>query len=153
MATSWWVISPPGSSSGSVISPTLPAGTKVVSTPSSGKQYDMFVSSGQSGIPSGIYKRWIVNGGPFPTEAAARKDLVTGPPTVIPGLSGLTGLAAIGDFFSRLSNPNTWARVGEVAIGGLLLGIGVYALVSNTETGKAAKSGIKKVASTAAMIK
>lgn len=37
----------------------------------------------------------------------------------------LTGLAAIGDFFGRLSEANTWLRVGEVLIGIILLGIGV----------------------------
>lgn len=42
--------------------------------------------------------------------------------------SPLSGVAAIGDFFSRLTQKNTWVRVGEVVIGLVLLGIGVNAL-------------------------
>jgi hypothetical protein len=109
----------------------------------------MFLNSGEAGIPSGTYKGWIVNGGPFPTEAAAKKDLVTGPPSVVPGLSGL---AAIGDFFSRLSQPNTWARVGEVLIGSMVLGVGVYALVKNTEAGQAMRKTGRKTAGLATTI-
>jgi hypothetical protein len=40
----------------------------------------------------------------------------------------LTGVAAIGDFFSRLGQANTWIRVGEVVAGLILLGIGLNAM-------------------------
>lgn len=46
----------------------------------------------------------------------------------IPGpasFSPLTGLAAIGDFFQRLSQASTWVRVGEVVLGLILLSVGV----------------------------
>lgn len=36
-----------------------------------------------------------------------------------------SGLAAIGDFFSRLGQANTWLRVGEVALGLILVAVGV----------------------------
>lgn len=52
----------------------------------------------------------------------------------------LTGLAAIGDFFQRLTQPSTWIRVGEFVGGGLLLYIGGTALVRGTAAGNAAKS-------------
>jgi len=38
--------------------------------------------------------------------------------------ANLGGLAAIGDFFNRLTQGNTWLRVGEVAAGLLILYIG-----------------------------
>ena len=41
---------------------------------------------------------------------------------------GLTGLAAIGDCFTKLGSANLWMRVGEVLAGLILLGIGVNAL-------------------------
>lgn len=43
----------------------------------------------------------------------------------VTSVPGLTGVAAIGDFFSRLTEANTWLRVGEVVLGIILLGIGV----------------------------
>jgi hypothetical protein len=36
-----------------------------------------------------------------------------------------SGLAAIGDFFARLTKANTWIRVGEVLLGLILLAVGV----------------------------
>ena len=36
-----------------------------------------------------------------------------------------SGLAAIGDFFSRLTQANTWIRAAEVILGVVLLGIGI----------------------------
>jgi hypothetical protein len=57
----------------------------------------------------------------------------------------LGGLAAIGDFFNRLTQGNTWLRVGEVAVGLLILYIGLKATVSQTPIGDAAKSATKPI--------
>lgn len=46
------------------------------------------------------------------------------------GANPLSGVAAIGDFFSRLTNPNTWIRVGEFAAGALILYVGLKAIVA-----------------------
>ena len=46
----------------------------------------------------------------------------TGGPVNVPG-SPLQGLAAIGDFFQRLTQASTWVRVGEVVLGLILLGV------------------------------
>ncbi len=47
-------------------------------------------------------------------------------------LSGpFSGLAAIGDFFSRLANPHTWLRVAEVLVGAAFLIIGLNHLLGN----------------------
>lgn len=54
-------------------------------------------------------------------QAAAAKG-----PVSIP--SPLSGLAAIGDFFSRLGRANTWIRAGEVLAGLILLAVGVAKL-------------------------
>lgn len=43
---------------------------------------------------------------------------------------GLTGLAAIGDFFARLTEASTWIRVGEFVGGGLILYVGLKAVVA-----------------------
>jgi uncharacterized membrane protein len=71
--------------------------------------------------------------GPYATQAAAQAQATTrqtaaqsteGP--TIPSLgSPLTGINAIGAFFSDLGNSNTWIRVAKVVIGGLLLIIGI----------------------------
>lgn len=37
----------------------------------------------------------------------------------------LTGLASIGDFFSRLSQAHTWERVAEVLLGVILIAVGL----------------------------
>lgn len=62
--------------------------------------------------------------------------------------SGLTGLNAIGDFFQRLSQKQTWVRVGEFVAGGILIYVGVKAFfpsVVNSATApvkKAAKASV-----------
>jgi len=83
-------------------------------------------------------------GGPYPTQAAATaaaqkdKNTTTGGGGTHPGVSvstvnssnghlpsALSGLAAIGDFFARLGDPNTWIRVAKVIAGGTLLIVGL----------------------------
>jgi hypothetical protein len=63
--------------------------------------------------------------------------------------ANLGGLGAIGDFFNRLTQPNTWVRVGEVAAGVLLLYLGLNATMRGTAAGNAVQSATrtaKKVA-------
>lgn len=66
----------------------------------------------------------------------------------VPGVQALSGLDAIGGFFSRLSEASTWIRIGEVLAGGIVLFIGVKALSQGTPVGDAAKS-VKKIGKTA----
>ena len=56
----------------------------------------------------------------------------------------LNGVQAIGDFFSRLTQANTWLRVGEVVAGLMLLYIGLNALSRNTAVGNAVSSATAK---------
>jgi hypothetical protein len=81
--------------------------------------------------------------GPFPTLKAAQayekaigtNAIVPPPGTPIIGdvqpssLNPLTGLSAIGDFFGRLGEPQTWLRLAEFAIGGTLIFIAVNHLL------------------------
>lgn len=63
----------------------------------------------------------------------------------------LGGLAAVGDFFNRLTQANTWLRVGEVVAGLLLVYIGLNATMRGTAVGNAvegAKNTAKKTATT-----
>ena len=66
--------------------------------------------------------------------AAAKKEFPTGKtPTTSPvkGVENqapggvLTGLAAIGDFFQRLTQGNTWLRIGEGLLGIILIAVGL----------------------------
>lgn len=101
--------------------------------------------------------------GPFATKAAAQAWVRAHPEDFGPGKTGgkayndsilagtpgpssnpLGGLAAIGDFFARLTNPHTWLRVAEFAVGGIFLVIGLNALLHNP-IGKAAKAAPKVV--------
>lgn len=72
----------------------------------------------------------------------ASKGLLSGTSTVpastkhdISNAANLGGVQAIGDFFNRLTQANTWIRVGEVAAGLLLLYIGLNAAFKNTAVG------------------
>jgi len=56
-----------------------------------------------------------------PTFKAADKKLTQ----QVPGLSGIN---AVGDFAARLTEPNTWLRAAEVAIGALLLYVSMKAM-------------------------
>jgi hypothetical protein len=72
------------------------------------------------------------------------------PPDAFGHLSNpLAGVNAIGDFFNRLTQPNTWVRVGEVVAGVLLLYLGLSATMRGTEAGKQINKA-KSVAKTAA---
>lgn len=76
------------------------------------------------------------------------KGLLGGSPAPAPGQpaisnavsSNLGGLQAVGDFFNRLTEANTWIRVGEVVAGLLLLYLGVNALFKGTAAGNAVDS-------------
>jgi hypothetical protein len=61
-------------------------------------------------------------------------------PNSLLGSNPLTGVNAIGDFFTRLSDPHTWVRVGEFVAGGLLLFIGGSAVLRGTPASQATKS-------------
>lgn len=88
--------------------------------------------------------------GPFATEAQAKASVasgqastpaVTANPLTANGVSITNPLNDIGDFFHRLTEAATWERVGEVAVGVILLYIGVKALTQDTAVAKSAKSG------------
>lgn len=66
--------------------------------------------------------------------------------------ANLGGLAAIGDFFNRLTEGSTWLRVGEVVVGILILYVGLKATTAQTPVGNAVKSAtapVKKAAKAA----
>lgn len=101
--------------------------------------------------PAGYNKLpgWL--GVPFPTKAEAQQalkaeqqniatqvpntgnpwtSLIPGHPNSIPNPinaipNPLTGISAVGDFFQRLTQKNTWIRIGEVVLGLILIVAGV----------------------------
>jgi hypothetical protein len=100
---------------------------------------------------------WNING-PYATQAQANAaipainkanpsqgyasqlaDSAQGKSATTPVTNPLDYLEDVGDFFHRLTEAATWERVGEVAVGVLLLYIGVKALAQNTAIGKSAK--------------
>jgi hypothetical protein len=112
--------------------------------------YDQYMQAGY-GPPYSSYAA---------AAAAAKQAAATGKANALPGagFSGVppgssankgpsfAGLAAIGDFFGRLTEGNTWVRVGEVVAGLILLGIGLNAMfkgkpmnIITGATGKIAK--------------
>lgn len=84
--------------------------------------------------------------------AKITKQEISGVGASLPSIgSPLSGIAAIGDFFQRLTQPATWTRVGEVALGGILVYAGIRALThGSTAAGAGARSSVtrpvKKVA-------
>ena len=74
-------------------------------------------------------------------EAGLLGDVVTkGIPAAAAAVpkSPLGGIAAIGDFFGRLTEANTWIRVAEFVLGAALIIVGLAKLASGTAAGKAA---------------
>lgn len=67
-------------------------------------------------------------------------------PAAVSSLSPLTGLAAIGDFFQRLTQASLWERVGEVVLGLILIAVGVahltHAVPLATKVAKAAGGAV-----------
>jgi hypothetical protein len=87
--------------------------------------------------------------------------LTPGAPPAVPGTIGgtpvnpLGGINAIGDFFNRLTQANTWVRVGEVLAGVMLVYLGLSATMRGTEAGRAVgkvTGGAKKAAGLAATV-
>jgi hypothetical protein len=64
----------------------------------------------------------------------------------------LSGLAAIGDFANRLTQKNTWIRVGEVIAGLILLYVGLNALARDTPVQQATQAATKGAKRTAEFI-
>lgn len=56
--------------------------------------------------------------------------------------TNLTGLAAIGDFFSRITEANTWIRLVKVVVGGVLV---IAGLVHMTGAGGKAAQIVRKM--------
>lgn len=68
----------------------------------------------------------------FPAGAAPTTSVAQGEKQAVQQETGtsLAGLSAIGDFFSRLTESNTWLRAGEIALGLLLIAVGVSKMTS-----------------------
>jgi hypothetical protein len=133
--TDWWVLVPRLSEQN--VAGTV-ADAFIVSTPQ-GSAADKTLLGTDSGQVTVGGRSGYRRAGPFTSQAAAQAYLKVGAQntgTQIPGVditpSGgvtasnpLQGLAAIGDFFSRLTQASTWIRVAKVISGGLLLVIGL----------------------------
>lgn len=79
------------------------------------------------------------NGAPpgGPLKGALGHDIVQG--------AGLAPLASVGDFFHRLTESQTWIRVGEVIGGGIVVYVGLRALASGSSTvGTGARKAVTK---------
>jgi hypothetical protein len=76
------------------------------------------------------------------TTPSGTNPLTTGQQAASGATSALGGINAIGDFFNRLTEKNTWLRVGEVVAGLLLLYIGLKATTSGTAVGNIVKQNV-----------
>ena len=150
MAGTWFVMIPPGYASKSDAEKELvdfrvqyPAGSQAWKDASAGR----ILSPSESGEGQQLV-RWK---GPFATEAEALAAQNPRQQSVNPAndavnaaenSSSLSGLDAIGAFFSKLGEANTWIRVAKVITGGVLLIIGLAHL---TGAGNAVASAARKV--------
>lgn len=83
----------------------------------------------------------------FSSKAAATSFIGSESSVAGSGGDNLGGLDAIGDFFHRLTEKSTWTRVGEVALGGILIYAGVRALSSgSTVAGSGAHKAVTRPA-------
>jgi hypothetical protein len=92
--------------------------------------------------------------GPYATESIASNIVTTNtqkinqeassgtlPKITIP--NPLSGLEAIGNFFSILAEPNTWIRIAEIVIGVLLGAVVLDKLLEGTSVGDTIHKGVK----------
>ena len=135
MATDYWVLVPSASEMNvaGVVSDAF-----VVTTPQ-GSALDKQLLSNYTGKVTVGGKSGYLRAGPFTTLAAVQAYLKVGAQnagTQIPGVSitpgggvtasnPLSGIDAIGAFFSTLGQANTWIRVAKVVVGGVLLIVGI----------------------------
>jgi hypothetical protein len=77
----------------------------------------------------------------FPKGTAPTTSVATGVANAATQETGvsLTGLAAIGDFFGRLTEGATWIRVLELVLGVGLVMVGLAHAAAGTPAGRAAK--------------
>src|SRR6266581_8264768 len=97
--------------------PQTPFTIQVMQKPFPGPPYQVLIEHTGGANGSGYKTR---------AEAQAAADKFRNEP--VPGINAgnpLSGIAAVGDLFSRLSQANTWIRVGEALLGLVLLGIGL----------------------------
>jgi len=104
--------------------------------------------------------------GPFASRAAANAWVAAHPQDFGPGLTNiappsdtpvtsgipgnpLTGIDAIGNLANKLSEKNFWIRVGEFAVGFILLDVGLKSLTGTSIIEKTT-STVKKVGKTGA---
>lgn len=81
----------------------------------------------------------------------ASKGLLSGTSTLpasagqaVSNAANIGGIQAVGDFFNRLTQANTWIRVGEVVAGLIVLYVALNALMRNTAAGDAVQSATSK---------
>src|SRR5271170_4504941 len=165
MATqqAWFVIYP--ASEG--ISNAVPANQKIVEVPVTSAQYQAWVSNGsyqgwqvymgpfptqqaaQSAKPGAIsVGTWVgatmagILGG---LGAAAGNPQAIQQATSVGTSTAVTNpldyLKDIGNFFDKLSDPHTWLRLAEFAVGGMLLYLGLKTAFQGTGVGNVAKTG------------
>lgn len=168
-ASGWFIIAPFGASTGSGPGGSIPRGSKAYHA--TGHSYtvlnDDFTSNNATAVVIGG-KRWEVVMGPFTTQQEALSSAPPGTLSILAGVAtaavagatgnrnpagafnagqqaaagALSGLSAIGDFFTRLESGNLWVRVVKIVAGGSLL---VAALVHMTGAGGAAASTLRKI--------
>jgi hypothetical protein len=136
--------------------PNLPPGTTIpgaVTDPNKFPQWGLRTSDGKiveaknnaekvSDITQG-YVTWFTSRQAASGFNATQHGFASGQ---VPGISGL---AAIGDFFARLTEASTWIRVGEFVAGALILYIGLKAIVApegQRVASRTAKQTVRKIA-------
>lgn len=106
---------------------------KVVKTFVSQPLYNQYTAAGY-GPPYDTYAAAVTAAKEFAAKGKANALPGSGFSGIPPGSSAqqgpklgnpLAGLAAIGDFFQRLSQANTWIRAGQVLAGLVLIAAGV----------------------------
>jgi len=137
----WWVVN---------TSPAATADTVTQYTVVQGTQNDALNLPDGGGIS-----------GPYSSQAAADKVANAEPQnknvSVFPGVNvtpggrvagPLSGLAAIGDFFQRMTQAKFWERAGEIVLGIILISIGLARLTRAVPiaTAIAKKAGMAAVA-------
>jgi hypothetical protein len=106
------------------------------------------IPSTDTGVQAAAEAVKLYPGGTAPTTSVKTQASNAASQALTGSATGLSGLSAIGDFFGRLTQANTWIRVLEMILGVGLVIVGMAHAAAGTPAGRAAK----RVATTAALL-
>lgn len=100
---------------------------------------EALVAAGWVGYAKKADAETVAHTASLPAQAGSAKAAVTG------------AITDTGDFLSRLTSPALWIRIAEIALGLLLIGVGIAKLTNAIPAATKAAKGAAKIGEVAAL--